>query len=34
MFEFKEEYLVVLLYGVFSGYVGYEEGGLLVNKIR
>ena len=34
MSEFKEEYSVALLYGAPPGYVGYEEGGLLVNKIR
>lgn len=34
MSEFKEEHSVSLLYGAPPGYVGYEEGGLLVNKIR
>ena len=34
MSEFKEEQSVALLYGAPPGYVGYEEGGLLVNKIR
>ena len=34
MSEFKEEHYVALLYGAPPGYVGYEEGGLLVNKIR
>jgi len=34
MSEFKEEHSAALLYGAHSGYVGYEEGGLLVNKIR
>ena len=34
MSEFKEEHSVALLYGPPPGYVGYEEGGLLVNKIR
>ena len=34
MSEFKEEHSVALLYGAPPGYVGYEEGGLLVNKIR
>lgn len=34
MSEFKEEHSASLLYGAPPGYVGYEEGGLLVNKIR
>ena len=34
MSEFKEEHSLALLYGAPPGYVGYEEGGLLVNKIR
>ncbi|MCX6216951.1 ATP-dependent Clp protease ATP-binding subunit [Spirosoma sp.] len=34
MSEFKEEHSVALLYGAPPGYVGYEQGGLLVNKIR
>ena len=34
MSEFKEEHSVALLYGAPPGYVGYEECGLLVNKIR
>jgi ATP-dependent Clp protease ATP-binding subunit ClpB len=34
MSEFKEEHAAALLYGAPPGYVGYEEGGLLVNKIR
>ena len=34
MSEFKEEHSAALLYGAPPGYVGYEEGGLLVNKIR
>lgn len=34
MSEFKEEHSVALLYGAPPGYIGYEEGGLLVNKIR
>ena len=34
MSEFKEEHSVALLDGAPPGYVGYEEGGLLVNKIR
>ena len=34
MSEFKEEHSVALLYGAPPGYVGYEEGGLLVNNIR
>ena len=34
MSEFKEEHSVALLYGAPPGYVGYEEGGLLGNKIR
>ncbi|MEG0517688.1 MAG: ATP-dependent Clp protease ATP-binding subunit [Bacteroidales bacterium] len=34
MSEFKESYSVSLLHGSPPGYVGYEEGGLLVNKIR
>ena len=32
--EYKEEHSVALLYGAPPGYVGYEEGGLLVNQIR
>jgi ATP-dependent Clp protease ATP-binding subunit ClpB len=34
MSEFKEEHSAALLYGAPPGYVGYEEGGLLVNRIR
>ena len=34
MSEFKEEQSAALLYGASPGYVGYEEGGMLVNKIR
>lgn len=34
MSEFKEEHSVALLYGAPPGYVGYEEGGKLVNEIR
>ena len=34
MSEFKQEHSAALLYGAPPGYVGYEEGGLLVNKIR
>lgn len=34
MSEYKEEHSVALLYGAPPGYVGYEEGGLLVNQIR
>ncbi|MEZ0611477.1 ATP-dependent Clp protease ATP-binding subunit [Fibrella sp. WM1] len=34
MSEFKEEHSAALLYGAPPGYVGYEQGGLLVNKIR
>ena len=34
MSEYKEEHSVSLLYGAPPGYVGYEEGGLLVNQIR
>jgi len=34
MSEFKEEHSAALLMGAPPGYVGYEEGGLLVNKIR
>lgn len=34
MSEFKEEHSAALLIGSPPGYVGYEEGGLLVNKIR
>jgi ATP-dependent Clp protease ATP-binding subunit ClpA len=34
MSEFKEEHSAALLYGAPPGYVGYEEGGLLINKIR
>jgi ATP-dependent Clp protease ATP-binding subunit ClpA len=33
MSEFKEEHSAALLYGAPPGYVGYEEGGMLVNKI-
>lgn len=34
MSEYKEEHSVALLYGAPPGYVGYEEGGLLVKQIR
>ena len=34
MSEFKEEHSAALLYGSPPGYIGYKEGGLLVNKIR
>lgn len=34
MSEFKEEHSASLLYGAPPGYVGYEEGGLLVTKVR
>ena len=34
MSEFKEEHSAALLYGAPPGYVGYEEGGMLVNKIQ
>jgi len=34
MSEFKEEHSASLLLGSPPGYVGYEQGGLLVNKIR
>ena len=34
MSEFKEAHSAALLYGSPPGYVGYKEGGLLVNKIR
>lgn len=34
MSEFKEEHSAALLIGAPPGYVGYEEGGILVNKIR
>jgi len=34
MSEFKEEHSAALLYGAPPGYVGYEEGGMVVNKIR
>lgn len=34
MSEFKEEHSAALLYGAPPGYVGYQEGGLLVTKIR
>lgn len=34
MSEFKEEHSAALLYGAPPGYVGYEQGGLLVNRIR
>ena len=34
MSEFKEEHSAALLYGAPPGYVGYEEGGLLVTHIR
>jgi ATP-dependent Clp protease ATP-binding subunit ClpA len=34
MSEFKEEHSAALLIGAPPGYVGYKEGGILVNKIR
>ncbi|MCB0657857.1 MAG: ATP-dependent Clp protease ATP-binding subunit [Saprospiraceae bacterium] len=34
MSEFKEAHSAALLYGSPPGYIGYKEGGLLVNKIR
>lgn len=34
MSEFKEEHSAALQYGAPPGYVGYEEGGLLVTQIR
>ena len=34
MSEFKEEHSAALLYGAPPGYKGYDEGGMLVNKIR
>ena len=34
MSEFKEEHSAALLYGAPPGYVGYDEGGLLVTQIR
>ncbi len=34
MSEFKEEHSAALLLGAPPGYVGYEEGGVLVNQIR
>lgn len=34
MSEFKEEYSISKLIGSAPGYVGYDEGGLLVRKIR
>lgn len=34
MSEFKEKHSAALLYGAPPGYVGYEEGGLLVTQIR
>lgn len=34
MSEFKEEHSSATLLGAPSGYVGYKEGGVLVNKIR
>lgn len=34
MSEYKEEHSAALLYGAPPGYVGYKEGGLLVNQIR
>jgi ATP-dependent Clp protease ATP-binding subunit ClpA len=34
MSEFKEEHSAALLLGAPPGYVGYESGGVLVNKIR
>lgn len=34
MSEFKEEHAAALFYGAPPGYVGYEKGGMLVNRIR
>jgi ATP-dependent Clp protease ATP-binding subunit ClpA len=34
MSEFKEEHSAAVLLGAPAGYVGYEEGGVLVNRIR
>lgn len=34
MFEFMEKYSVFRLVGAFSGYVGYEEGGYLIEAVR
>lgn len=34
MSEFKEDHSAATLYGAPPGYVGYEEGGMLVNAIR
>lgn len=34
MSEYKEEHAAALLYGAPPGYVGYKDGGLLVNQIR
>ncbi|MCF0075092.1 ATP-dependent Clp protease ATP-binding subunit [Dyadobacter sp. CY261] len=34
MSEFKEEHSAAVLYGAPPGYVGYEEGGLLVTRIK
>lgn len=34
MLEYKEEYKVLLLFGLFFGYVGYGEGGVLIEVIR
>ncbi|MDF9798791.1 ATP-dependent Clp protease ATP-binding subunit ClpB [Catalinimonas alkaloidigena] len=34
MSEFKEAHSAAVLLGAPAGYVGYEEGGILVNKIR
>jgi ATP-dependent Clp protease ATP-binding subunit ClpA len=34
MSEFKEEHSVSKLIGAPAGYVGYEEGGILTNKVR
>ena len=34
MSDFKEEHSAALLLGAPPGYVGYEEGGVLVNRIR
>lgn len=34
MSEYREQHTVSRLFGAPPGYVGYEEGGLLVNKIR
>lgn len=33
MFEFMEKYFVSCLVGVFFGYVGYEEGGVLIEVV-